>query len=263
MVYHGSISEFQPNSEDWVSYIERLQYYFQANDIADENDKKRAILLTACGLPTLKLIKGLVGSDKVQTLTYNEIVKAVTDFYVPTPSPIVQRFHFNSHVRKQNETIAQFVAALRQLSEDCGYGATLEDMIRDRLVCGVNHEGIQRKLLSEKDLTYKRAFELATAVEAAKRNSKELQSQTKLQSSNSATESVLYTSHHRRSSTSKSSARSPSSSKTATSDPPTRGGYQQHVTCYRCGGHRTVDLKRLFVDFARKKVTFIQCAGLN
>ena len=45
-------------------------------------------------------------------------------------------------------------------------------MIRDRLVCGVNHDMIQPRLLAEKDLTYEKAVELAEAVEAAEKNSK-------------------------------------------------------------------------------------------
>lgn len=40
-------------------------------------------------------------------------------------------------------------------------------MLRDRLVCGVRHNGIQNKLLSEKNLTYDRVFELAQSIEDA------------------------------------------------------------------------------------------------
>ena len=54
----------------------------------------------------------------------------------------------------KGESIATFVAALRELGEHCGYGETLPDMIRDRLVCGVNYESIQKRLLSKKNLTY-------------------------------------------------------------------------------------------------------------
>ena len=43
---HGSIEAFNPANEDWVSYTERLEQYFTANDIkAEEADKRRAILL--------------------------------------------------------------------------------------------------------------------------------------------------------------------------------------------------------------------------
>ena len=47
-------------------------------------------------------------------------------------------------------------------------------MLRDHLVCGVNHKGIQRRLLSEKDLTYKKAHEIAITLEAAAKGSKDI-----------------------------------------------------------------------------------------
>ena len=47
-------------------------------------------------------------------------------------------------------------------------------MLRDRLVCGVNHEGLQRRLLAEKELTYEKAVELALATETAEKGSQDL-----------------------------------------------------------------------------------------
>ena len=47
----------------------------------------------------------------------------------------------------------------------------------DRLVCGSNDGRIQRRLLSESDLTYKRAFDLAQAIGSAERNAHDLQRQ--------------------------------------------------------------------------------------
>ena len=40
------------------------------------------------------------------------------------------------------------------------FGATLNDMIRDRLICGVNDRAIQRHLLQESDLVYKTAYNI-------------------------------------------------------------------------------------------------------
>ncbi len=50
----------------------------------------------------------------------------------------------------------------------------LEEMIHDRFVCGVNHPGIQRKLLSEGDLIYNDAIKLAQTIEASERDYKKL-----------------------------------------------------------------------------------------
>ena len=48
-------------------------------------------------------------------------------------------------------------------------------MLRDRLVCGVVSERIQRRLLAEEDLTLDIAFKLAQALETADRNAAEMQ----------------------------------------------------------------------------------------
>ena len=47
-------------------------------------------------------------------------------------------------------------------------------MLRDRIVCGVNCEGIQRKLLAERELTYERALAIAQGSEEADRNLREM-----------------------------------------------------------------------------------------
>ena len=54
-------------------------------------------------------------------------------------------------MQKPNETISDFVAQLRKLSEYCEFGDTLEDMRRDRLVCGCKDQRLQCKLLAKAD----------------------------------------------------------------------------------------------------------------
>lgn len=59
------------------------------------------------------------------------------------------------------------MAASCKLSGHCNYGETLLEMLRDRLVCSVNNEKIQQRLLAELDLTLKKAEEIALAIELA------------------------------------------------------------------------------------------------
>ena len=70
--------------------------------------------------------------------------------------------------------MAAFIAELRQLSEFCEFGATPENMLRDRLVCGIASSAIQRRLLAELDLTLKKAQDLAQAIESADKGSTEI-----------------------------------------------------------------------------------------
>jgi len=103
------------------------------------------------------------------------LCEAMRTHTAPRPSEIVQRFKFNSRVRSPGESITAYMAALRQLAEYCNFGDRLEEMLRDRLVCGVNEVKIQRRLLAEANLTYKTAVDIAIGMEVASRNAQELQ----------------------------------------------------------------------------------------
>ena len=171
----GTFSEFDNGQEDWTSYTERLQQYFSANEI-EAGDKQRVVLLSCCETPqTYQLVRNSLAPEKPADKTYVEIVQLVKDHLDPKPSIIVQRFVFHLRSRKDSKSVATFVAELKRLSEHCGFGDALQDMLRDRLVCGINDGRIQRRLLSESELTYKKTFDIAQAVESAERNAHNLQ----------------------------------------------------------------------------------------
>ena len=130
MATHGHVGEFNSDSENWTLYCERLEQYYTANEITDAT-KQRAIFLSVCGAATYQLIRSLVAPKKPTDSSFAELVKLVADHNTPPPSEIVQRFNFNTRSQKDGETVAAFVANLRQLSEHCAYGDTLEDMLRD------------------------------------------------------------------------------------------------------------------------------------
>ena len=85
---------------------------------------------------------------------------------------IAERFHFHKRNQAVGETSTEFDAALRRLATHCKFGDALEEALRNRFVCGLRHEAIQRRLLSESDLTYAKGMELAQGMEAADKHSK-------------------------------------------------------------------------------------------
>ena len=99
----------------------------------------------------------------------------VVEHYSPTPSEVMQHFRFNSRSRKAGESVSVYVAELRRLAQYCNYGDTLEKMLKDRIVWGINDEATQKKLLQVKDLTlYAKAVSVAQGFETADKNLKEM-----------------------------------------------------------------------------------------
>ena len=166
----GKIGEYCASSEEWPQYIERLEFFLIANKVT-ENELKRATLLSVIGPRTFKLLRNLITLDKPGDKSYDELVKVLTDHFSPKQSEIVQRSKFYSRSRKPGENVSSFVAELRALADQCNFGGTLDAMIRDRLVCGINEDSIQKRLLTEGDkLTLAKAISIAQSYETAEKD---------------------------------------------------------------------------------------------
>ena len=173
----SQVKEFDGEREEWSYYVERLDHFFEANEVTNA-DKKRAILLTVIGPSAYKLLRSLLAPAKLKDKTYTELVGILKKHYSPKPSETAQRFRFNSQFRQPEESVSTFMLELRSLAEFCNVGTALEDMLRDRLVCDINDSAVQWKLLSEHNLTFNKALEMVQSHETAVRNTCTLQTGT-------------------------------------------------------------------------------------
>ena len=64
-------------------------------------------------------------------------------------------------MKQPGESVADYTAELRKIAEHCSFSESLEDILRDHLVCGISDPQLQRRLLAEADLTCKIPFEIA------------------------------------------------------------------------------------------------------
>ena len=125
---------------------------------------------TACVPPTYWQLRSLATPRKLSDLSFEEITKLAADYYHPTPSLAVQCFKFNSQNHCSGKSIADYVAELCRLSQHCKHAITLTDMLRDHLVCSINDHRMQRRLLSEKELSFAKASEPAQAMEVVEQD---------------------------------------------------------------------------------------------
>ncbi|CAI5682743.1 unnamed protein product [Oreochromis niloticus] len=161
----GQMDPFDDADEQWATYIERFEHYILANDI--QPDKRVPVLLSVMGPKTYGLLRNLVAPSKPGTMQYDNIVGVLQAHFAPKPLVIAERFRFHKRNQGEEETVAQYVAVLKRLSEHYEFGAYLEDALRDRFVCGSKCETVQKRLLTEKDLTFRKAVDYAMSAETA------------------------------------------------------------------------------------------------
>eukprot|EP00731_Ephydatia_muelleri_P012303 Em0006g1197a len=174
MQSYGNIGPYDRNGEEWPVYCERVELYLDANNITNE-EQRRAVFLSTCGASTYQLIRSLVAPSKPTDKALDELYGIVKEHLAPAPSSIMQRYTFNARSQKEGESGAEFVAELRRIAQHCEFGTVLEDLLRDRLVCGLRDDRAQRRLLAESKLTFAKAFEIAQASELAEQGVRTLQ----------------------------------------------------------------------------------------
>ncbi|XP_053391713.1 uncharacterized protein K02A2.6-like [Mercenaria mercenaria] len=168
----GKIECFDNTSETWQNYEERLGQYFIANGVKDE--KKVPALLALIGPTTYAVLRDLTSPTVPSEKTYNELTTLLQTHFNPKPLTIAERFRFYKRDQRAGESVQDFNISLRKLSQHCNFGDGLNEVLRDRFVCGLRNENIQKKLLSEKDLTYEKSIEIATTMELASRDVNEV-----------------------------------------------------------------------------------------
>ena len=187
---HRQIVQFHGDPKPWTSYLEQSECYFVANDVVDAR-KQHAILLSCCGASTYSLILSLAALSRTTDVTRSWWRKSRHIYFAPRCSRIVSSFKFNLGSQQLGESITMYVSELRKLSEFCEYGETLEDMLCDRLVCGLAERQVQQCLLVEGDLTLEKALKIGQAMELAERDARDLHQA----SAHSRAESIGWPSH--------------------------------------------------------------------
>ena len=166
----GTLKEFNSDNESVKSYLERVDLYFRANSV--EEDKQVPILLSSIGSATYTLLSDLLAPATPGTKSLEVITTTLRKHYEPKRAVIAERFHFHKRDQAVGESIMEYDAALRKLAIHCTFGTYFEEALRDRFVCGLRNEAMQRRLLSETDLTLTRAMELALGMETAEHNTR-------------------------------------------------------------------------------------------
>ena len=142
-----------------------------------ENDNK--VFLALIDASAFELLVSLVTPDDVAGKSYNDLTKLLEDYYKPKHSVVGERYTFGSRNQQENESITDFILALKKLSINFEFGDSLKNTLRDRLLIVVQSPAIKTRLFSlttTTDLTWDKACSEAQAMELAHNETKSCQS---------------------------------------------------------------------------------------
>ncbi|CAG9132662.1 unnamed protein product [Plutella xylostella] len=164
----GKIEPFDLTSKKWSAYVRRVEQFITLNEIKTE--LKVATLVTVVGTATYELMCDLCAPKTPEEKSFKELIDIVGSHLEPQRSDIAERHMFRHRRQSNGESLSDYLQALKHLASTCNFKDTLEENLRDQFVSGLASDVMRSQLFAVTELSYKRAIELAFALEAAERH---------------------------------------------------------------------------------------------
>lgn len=160
--------------QEWERWIRRFERFRQASNLhTSSQDNQINTLMYCMGDEADDILKGLnLTAENMQS--YDAVKEGFHAFFVVKKNVIYERARFNMRKQGENEPVDTFVTALYSLAEHCKYGPLHDELIRDRLVVGLNDIRLSERMQLDKDLTLEKAIDMARQSEAVKQQQSNL-----------------------------------------------------------------------------------------
>nr|XP_049697651.1 uncharacterized protein LOC126054853 [Helicoverpa armigera] len=162
-------------AEAWKRWRQQLTLFLKASGAYTETAGVQASLL-------VNLI-GPEGFDIYQTFTFDKeedrddiriLLEKFDSFFVSKLNITLIRYKFFTRNQEEGESIQQYVTALRLLSKNCNFKELEDELIKDRIVCGIRSLRVRDRLLRCEDLNLDKAVKLCQAEEISRESEQQM-----------------------------------------------------------------------------------------
>ena len=163
--------EFSFVPADWLAWKERYERYARATKLSEEADAQKIdALIYTMGEKADRIFKTLVFGTGESATNYTTVLAKFEAYFLPKRNIIYQRSLLWARAQSKTESVEEYYSDLHALCGRCEYPATLaSEMLRDRLVLGLQDRDVQQKLFMHEGLTLAKALSVAQQYEMVKR----------------------------------------------------------------------------------------------
>ena len=104
----GTVGEFYPEIESIISYLERVEVFFVANQV--EDDRKASVLLCLIGSKVYGVLRNIISPNRPQDQSFEDLKRELKGHFAPKPLVIGERFHFHKRNQTPTESVSDYVA---------------------------------------------------------------------------------------------------------------------------------------------------------
>jgi transposase InsO family protein len=167
-----SLHAFNYDTTTWSSYRDRMGFYFHANGIVTDAERK-SLFLWSVGDHVYSLLESLVAPRLLTEaeLTYVNLIEILDKHYDDTKNIMTATYNFFSCYQKSGQSFTEWKAELYDKVRRCGFTTStlatkpIDRAIRDMYVIGIRNPKIRQALLKEQDPDLQAAEKLILAAE--------------------------------------------------------------------------------------------------
>lgn len=168
-------------AENWRTWIQKFELYLIATGIAEKSKKVNcATFLHVAGDDAIKVfntIKMWFNTIKVfdkDVDGYDGLKDLFKNYCEPRKNITYLRHVFFTRLQGPSETIDAYVTDLKNKAKDCEFAQLTDELIKDRIVCGIINNAVRARLLRETDLDLTKAVDIFRASEVTQNHMKAL-----------------------------------------------------------------------------------------
>ena len=153
-------------SESWKKWRQVWESFEVVSGLKTQPSSYRvATFITCIGPEALEIYNALPFREEGDSKEIDIVLELMEQHCIGQTNVIYDRYVFNNRNQSQDENIDQYITALRALAKTCQFGALHEELLRDRVVCGVRDTAVRKRLLQEPKLTLQKCLDICRAAE--------------------------------------------------------------------------------------------------
>jgi len=161
-------------TSNWELFNQQRQDYEVVTGLDQKGQSVRlATFRSVMGKECLQIFLNL--NFGTEELTITSALKALETYFLPKRNVVYERYVFNSCVQSSEETVDCYVNRLRKRASSCQFGALTNEMIRDRIVIGIQDKSTKARLFREKDLSLAKALDMCKSTEVTNKQLNSIQ----------------------------------------------------------------------------------------
>ena len=152
--------------DDWPQWRRRFEQFRSASGLQEASTAKQVNTLLYCLGEEAKSVLTSMNISEDERKHYAAVLVKFDGFFQVRRNVIFEIARFNRQCQLPGELAEQYIVELYNLAEHCNYGTLTSEMIRDRLVVGIQDASLSQQLKLDPELSLEKAKKIVRQREA-------------------------------------------------------------------------------------------------